>query len=87
MGGIDFVDFKILPAIGTSNLNSCSVVAITSENGAILAYIPPRPQSAVLYNPEAGDNNVRAMMQDIRQLYNQGVEYGYFSAVSAGSAA
>ncbi|OAA63289.1 hypothetical protein SPI_03452 [Niveomyces insectorum RCEF 264] len=80
MDGIDFVDFQVLSAIGTRNLNSCSVVVITSEKGAILAHIPPRPCYASATDPFAGDNYAREMMSRVQELYERGVTHGYFAA-------
>lgn len=68
MGDVQFVSFQQIPAIGTSDLGSCSVVVIASAYGAILAHIPPLPlqQSP---DPFAGDNNVRYMMDRVAGLY------------------
>ncbi|OIW25521.1 hypothetical protein CONLIGDRAFT_635343 [Coniochaeta ligniaria NRRL 30616] len=81
MGEVYPVDFQITPAIGTANLGSCSVAAIISAFGAILAHIPPLPSlTAHEADPHAGDNNVRAMMGRVRELY---MEYeGYFPVAS-----
>ncbi|OIW30515.1 hypothetical protein CONLIGDRAFT_668507 [Coniochaeta ligniaria NRRL 30616] len=80
MGEVYPVDFQTTPAIGTSGLGSCSVAAIVSAYGAILAHIPPRPLSpAPEADPYAGDNNVRAMMQRVRELYEENEHYFPFA--------
>ncbi|KAB5515668.1 hypothetical protein GE09DRAFT_932128, partial [Coniochaeta sp. 2T2.1] len=63
-------------AIGTSSLGSCSVAAIVSAYGAILAHIPPMPSPLPpVADPYAGDNNVRAMMRRVTELYYQHENY------------
>lgn len=68
MGGVQFVSFQQMPAIGTRDLGSCSVVIIASAYGAILAHIPPMPLQPSP-DPFASDNNVRGMMSRVAALY------------------
>ena len=77
MGAVQFVSFQQTRAIGTRNLNSCSVVVIVSTHGAILAHIPPRPPNPSM-NPYAGDENVRSMMGQVKTLYGHYKASGYF---------
>lgn len=70
MGHVQFVSFQQMPAIGTRDLGSCSVIIIASAYGAILAHIPPQPLQPSP-DPFAGDNNVRYMMSRVAALYHQ----------------
>lgn len=90
MGEFQFVSFSQMTAIGTRNLGSCSVVLIASQYGAILAHIPPLPSQAsssastsMSLDPYAGDNNVRALMDQVKQLYHYYQSYNYFPASNA----
>jgi hypothetical protein len=56
--------------IGTSDLNSCTVVMIVSQLGAILAHISPNPNTD-LSNLSAGDQHLERLMNDVAHLYNQ----------------
>ncbi|KAL4877410.1 hypothetical protein BJY04DRAFT_222158 [Aspergillus karnatakaensis] len=79
MGEVRFVAFNTgIKAIGTRNLGSCSVVVIASKDGALLAHIPPRPNSHDP-DPYAGDNNVRRMMTEIESLHKRCKAAGYFA--------
>lgn len=73
MGEALFVDFRQMPAIGTRSLGSCSVAMVVSEHGAILAHIPPLPSfmssEELVGDPDAGNNNVHAMMRRVREIY------------------
>lgn len=78
MDDVQFAAFsEHLSAIGTRDLAGCSVVAITSPYGAILAHIPPRPPELPLVtdDPDAGDRHVQEMMDRIGALYAQHLNY------------
>ncbi|KAJ5641191.1 hypothetical protein N7490_005191 [Penicillium lividum] len=66
MGGVQFVSFQQMPAIGTEALGACHVVVIASIYGAILAHIPPIPEYP---SPLSGEGNVRFMMSQVASLY------------------
>lgn len=70
MGDVQFVTFQQMPAIGTRDLGSCSVVVLASAYGAILAHIPPQPARPSA-DPMAGDNNVRSIMDRVATLYER----------------
>lgn len=74
MGDVQFVTFQQMPAIGTRDLGSCSVVVLASAYGAILAHIPPQPARPSA-DPMAGDNNVRSMMDRVATLYERNKTY------------
>lgn len=71
-----FVTFQQYQAIGTRNLNSCSVVIVASTSGAVLAHISPLSHQTD--DPHAGDNHVRAMMRQVQSLVNHYRSSGYF---------
>jgi len=72
MDSVRFLEFRKNPVrlscLGTESLNGCSAVIIVSVSGAILAHIPPRPNSD-MSDPLAGDRNVQQKMEDIANLY------------------
>lgn len=70
MGEVDFVSFTETSAIGTRDLAGCSVVIIASQHGAILAHIPPRPNTDVL-DVHAGDRNVQRIMDNVDRRYSR----------------
>lgn len=92
MGGVQFIAFSETSAIGTRGLGSCSVALIVSQHGAILAHIPPLPlklssppasaQSESASDPYVGDENVRKMMGQVKDLYNHYRSYEYFPSSS-----
>lgn len=73
MGEALVVDFRQMAAIGTHRLGSCSVAMVVSEHGAILAHIPPLPSpmsdDELAGDPDAGSENVHAMMRRVRELH------------------
>ncbi|KAF2461943.1 hypothetical protein BDY21DRAFT_417951 [Lineolata rhizophorae] len=71
MNDVQFLAFheSTISAIGTEGLSGCSVVMITSQYGAILAHIPPRPSIADPQDIHAGDRNVRELMSRVMSLY------------------
>jgi len=77
MGHVQFLAFhqQSKNAIGANQLTGCSVVMITSQFGAILAHIPPRPVHSDYNDPHAGDRNVEVMMGWVQALYNQRRNY------------
>lgn len=78
MGNVQFNSFHHQkPAIGTRDLDSCSVVIIASTFGALLAHIPPRPEGPST-DPYAGDRNARNIMTHVVSLYNHYKNQGYF---------
>ena len=78
MDDVQFLDFQQMPAIGTGQLGSCSVVVIASAQGAILAHIPPQPRPT--NNPTDGDTYVRSMMNRISRLYREKQQRYFLSA-------
>ncbi|KZF20701.1 hypothetical protein L228DRAFT_284646 [Xylona heveae TC161] len=79
MDDVQFAAFsQQLSAIGTRDLAGCSVVAITSPYGAILAHIPPVPYAT--QDPYAGDRHVQEMMIRVQSLYTQ--HRSYFPAAN-----
>ena len=76
MDEVRFVAFNQLQAIGTRNLNSCSVVIVASSLGAVFAHIPPLPY--VTNDPFAGDNHVQQMMDQVQTLVSSQRSHGYF---------
>ncbi|KAL2851370.1 hypothetical protein BJX68DRAFT_266282 [Aspergillus pseudodeflectus] len=77
MGGVEFVAFNTKPAIGTIGLNSCSVVIIASQHGAILAHIPPR-LNLTSDDLHEGDRNVRRMMGLVKAEHDRYKPLGWF---------
>jgi hypothetical protein len=74
MEDVRFLTFnEDFSAIGAKSLGGCSVVAVVSPQGAILAHIPPLPTVAL--NPFAGDRNVQRMMDEVRTRYFQYNQY------------
>ncbi|KAF6230688.1 hypothetical protein HO173_011040 [Letharia columbiana] len=53
--------------LGTSDLNSCTAVAIVSSKAAILAHIAPRPSDRNK-SQATGDDHVKAKMKEVRDL-------------------
>ncbi len=64
MNDVQFLAFhqSTISAIGTEGLSGCSVVMVTSQHGAILAHIPPRPSMADPQDQHAGDQNVQGVL-------------------------
>lgn len=57
----------------TEGLNSCSAVAIVSNQAAILAHIAPREPGST--SPHAGDDNMRARMGEVAALFSRHASY------------
>lgn len=77
MNDVQFLAFhqSTQSAIGTEGLSGCSVVMVTSQHGAILAHIPPRPSMADPQDQHAGDQNAQALMSRVASLYTQQQTY------------
>lgn len=77
MNDAQFLAFhqSTISAIGTEGLSGCSVVMVTSQHGAILAHIPPRPSMTDPQDIHAGDQNVQALMNRVASLYTQWQNY------------
>jgi len=77
MNDVQFLAFhqSTISAIGTEGLSGCSVVMVTSQHGAILAHIAPRPPMADPQDQHAGDQNVQALMSRVASLYTQQQTY------------
>ena len=76
MNEVRFAAFKQIPAIGTKDLGSCSVIIVASKLGAILAHISPLPHPTA--SSSAGDNHVRSKMAEVQRLVALHQTHGYF---------
>ncbi|KAI9733270.1 MAG: hypothetical protein M1834_003354 [Cirrosporium novae-zelandiae] len=55
----------------TVDLNNYSAVAIVSQSAAIIAHIAARPNTSHMNNPQEGDQNVQAKMDEFAAFFNQ----------------
>lgn len=76
MDEVRFVDFAqgSIHGVGTAQLNGCTAVAIASPFGAILAHIPPHPNSD-RNNLYAGDRHVEEKIKEFISLYRRFQSY------------
>ncbi len=76
MDEVKFIPFKqtAVSCAGTANLGGCSVVMIVSPLAAIVAHIPPHPNTD-WNNPAAADNHIRQKMEEVSALYRNFEKY------------
>ncbi|KAL3472476.1 hypothetical protein BJX99DRAFT_262261 [Aspergillus californicus] len=76
-----FVSFYEKSAIATFGLDACSVIMIASDQGAILAHIPPLPGRT--RHPLAGDTYAQHMMNRVRDLFEHFQAQGFFPVAAS----
>jgi hypothetical protein len=67
---ISFTGHTRFRAIGTRDLNGCTVIIVVSEFGALISHISPRPYPTT--DPYAGEVHMRAKIMEVcRKIRNQ----------------